>query len=95
MKHLKPIRITALVLFLLSLFAAIDLGLNFLKATVPSLNDGIGCFSTLHGLFGIFGDSGWSLEVYLHAFEQSVWAGFFLFVINVFLFAMPNIMKKR
>ncbi len=93
MKHMKTIRISALVLFLISLFASVDLGFNFLKATVPALNDGIGSFSMLHSLY--FGDSGWSLAGYLRAFETSVWICFFLFVINIFLFAIPNIMKKR
>ena len=42
MKHMQVIRIGALILFLLSLFASVDLGFNYVKATVPALNDGIG-----------------------------------------------------
>lgn len=51
MKHMQVIRIGALILFLLSLFASVDLGFNYVKATVPALNDGIGSFSLLHGLY--------------------------------------------
>ncbi|MBQ6692566.1 MAG: hypothetical protein IJN00_04450 [Clostridia bacterium] len=40
MKHMQVIRIGALILFLLSLFASVDLGFNYVKATVPALNDG-------------------------------------------------------
>lgn len=50
-KHMQVIRIGALILFLLSPFASVDLGFNYVKATVPALNDGIGSFGLLHGLY--------------------------------------------
>ena len=43
---MQVIRIGGLILFLLSLFVAVDLGFNYVN-----LNDGIGSFSLLHGLY--------------------------------------------
>ncbi len=93
MKTIKIARIIALALLCAAVFASIDLGFNFLKSTVDSLNDGIGCFSVFH-IFGAFGDSGWSQEVYLRAFETSAWITFALFCANIFL-AIFHIVKQK
>ena len=82
---MKKIRIIILILFLIMGFVSIDFGFNFLWALVPEVNDGIGNFSILHGLFGVFGDHSWSYSRYLSVFQGSVWITFVLLSINVAL----------
>lgn len=52
----KKIRLIALVLLLAALFVSIDFGFKFLWSMVPEANDGLGNFSVLHSLFGVFGN---------------------------------------
>ena len=82
---MKKIRILALILFLIMVFVSVDFGFNFLWALVPEANDGIGNFSILHGLFGVFGDHSWSYSRYLSAFQCSVWITFVLLIVNTAL----------
>ncbi len=86
---MKKVRILTLIFFVIMIFVSIDLGLNFLWALVPEVNDGIGNFSILHTLFNIFGDSGWSLSRYLSAFQSSVWITFVLLLVNI-IFVLKN-----
>lgn len=79
MKKIRPI---ALILLLAALFVSIDFGLNFLWSMVPEANDGLGNFSILHRLFGVFGNH-WSHTEFLTAFQNSVWASFVLLLVNV------------
>ena len=87
MKRLKTIRKVAVVLFLLSLFCTVDLGLNFLFNTEPGIHDGsYGVHSLLHAVFGIFGDSGWSFDRFFAAFNNAAWITYALLVVNVVLY---------
>ena len=79
---MKKIRVLALALLLAAVFVSIDFGLNFLWSMVPEANDGIGNFSILHGMFGIFGNH-WSHIEFLTAFQRSVWTAFVLLLVNV------------
>lgn len=79
---MKKIRLIALVLLLVMVFISIDFGLNFLWSMVPEANDGIGSFSILHDLFGVFGNH-WSHTEFLTAFQNSVWVSFVLLLVNV------------
>lgn len=79
---MKKIRLIALVLLLVAVFVSIDFGLNFLWSMVPEANDGLGNFSILHGLFGVFGNH-WSHTEFLTAFQNSVWIAFVLLLVNV------------
>ena len=64
----------------------IDLGLNFLFNTEPGIHDGsYGAHSFLHAVFGIFGDSGWSFDMFFAAFKNSAWITYSLLVVNVVL----------
>lgn len=95
MKQLRTIRILAMLLFLFSLFCTIDLGLNFLFNTAPLIHDGsYGVHSLLHTLFGIFGDSGWSFDLFFSAFRNSVWITYALLVVNVGLFFFKQNKEK-
>lgn len=86
MKKLKSIRIIAVILFLISLFCTVDLGLNFLFNIEPIIHDGsYGVCSLLHSVFRIFGDSGWSFDLFFSAFKTSAWITYFLLVVNVIL----------
>lgn len=87
---MKKLRLIALVLFLVTVFVSIDFGLNFLWSMVPEANDGLGNFSILHGLFGVFGNH-WSHTEFLTAFQNSVWASFVLLLVNVGL----GVWKKK
>lgn len=79
---MKKIRVLALALLLAAVFVSIDFGLNFLWSMVPEANDGIGNFSILHGMFGVFGNH-WSHIEFLTAFQRSVWTAFVLLLVNV------------
>ncbi len=90
---MKILRATSLILLLISLFVTIDFGINLIASLVGSMNDGIGNFSTLHYLFGIFGDNGWSHRLYFEAFQASAWISFFLFAENIVL-SLINLFRK-
>ncbi len=85
MSKLNTIKISAAVLFLISLFCTVDLGFNFLYNLVPEFLDGYTTNSILHGIFQIFGDHSWSLGMFFNAFETSAWISFALLVLNVVL----------
>ncbi len=76
MKKIKVIKVIAVVLLLVSLFCTLDLGLNYVYNLEWQAHDGLTAHSTLHGLFGIFGDSLWSLDLFYSAFEISAWVTF-------------------
>ena len=78
---MKIIKIVFMVLFIISLFVSIDLGFNFLWALIPDINDGI----TVRTFINFFGDSLWSYERFLKAFEISIWITFGLLIVNVVL----------
>ena len=78
---MKIIKIVFMVLFIISLFVSIDLGFNFLWALIPDINDGI----TVRTFINFFGDSLWSYERFLKAFEISTWITFGLLIVNVVL----------
>lgn len=79
---MKKVQILSVIILMLSVFVAIDLGINFANSLVPELNDGIGSRSILQGMFGVFGDTGWTKEKFLFAFEKSLWISYFLIVEN-------------
>ena len=78
---MKRIKILFMTMFIISLFASIDLGFNFLWALVPDVNDGI----AVRTFINIFGDRLWSYERFLKAFEISAWITFGLLIVNVVL----------
>ena len=93
MKRIKPWRIVSLILLILAIMASIDLGLNLLAAMIPSMNDGIGCWSTVYLL--LHGDKNWSLEAYWQSFRNSCWLSVFIFVENIVLYFIEYCKKKR
>lgn len=82
---MKIVRLISMIALLLTVFVTIDLGLNTVASMIPSMNDGIGNLSIVHGLFGIFGDGGWSHEAYYNAFKASSWITYIVFAENVVL----------
>lgn len=84
MKSLKLWRILSLLFLILAVCASIDLGFNLLAAMIPSMNDGIGCWSTVYRL--LHGDSSWSLVAYWQSFRSSCWLTFLIFVENTVLY---------
>lgn len=86
MKKLRTLKIIAAVLFLISLFCTVDLGLNVLYNAETRVHDGsYGMCSILHAVFGIFGDSRWSFDRFFFAFKNSVWITYVLLAVNVVL----------
>ena len=86
MKNLRTIQIIAAILFLISLFCTVDLGLNVLFNAEPFIHDGsLSAHSILHAVFGIFGDSLWSFDRFFSAFSTSVWITYALLAANVVL----------
>ena len=91
---MKKLQIISLIALVVSLFVSIDLGLNFLYNLVPEFLDGHTSYSTLQGLFGIFGDHGWTMEKFFGAFETSLWISFLLFAENTGL-VIRSVLKKK
>ncbi len=92
MKTLRVIKVIAVVLFLISLFCTVDLGLNLLYNTEPTIHDGsYGTYSILHAVFDIFGDSLWSFDMFFLAFKNSALITYVLLVVNVVL----HFLKKK
>ncbi len=85
MKKLDIIKIAAAVLFAVSAFCTLDLGINFFYNLVPELHDGYATYSLLHGIFGIFPDHSWGFEMFFDAFKNSLWVSFGLLVLNLAL----------
>lgn len=86
MKQGKTIRIIAAILLMVSLFCTLDLGLNLLFSAESGIHDGsYAAYSLLHAVFGIFGDRGWSLDLFFAAFRSSVWVTYVLLAANVVL----------
>lgn len=86
MKRLRTLKTITVILFLISLFCTVDLGLNLLFNMEPSIHDGsYGMYSFLHAAFGIFGDSLWSFDRFFLAFKNSAWITYILLVVNVVL----------
>ncbi|MCD7862975.1 MAG: hypothetical protein LUG61_05585 [Lachnospiraceae bacterium] len=82
---LKIVQLISAVALIVSVFVAIDLGINYASALVPALNDGMGFRSILHGFLRIFGDGVMQLEDFFFAFEKSLWIAFFIMVENIVL----------
>lgn len=91
---MKKIRIISLVLLLISVFASVDLGLNFFYNLLSEFHDGLQVNSLLHFFFGVFGDSLWSKERFFDAFEISLWISFVVFAENIVL-AIVDYSKKK
>ena len=87
----RIIRIVSLIALALSLVCTTELLINFLWATIPSLNDGIGCNSTLYLL--LFGEDGWSVEHYFFTFRTAAWINVGLAIENIVL-CMAAIRKQ-
>lgn len=79
---MKKIRTILVVLLWISIFCNVDLGLNLLASLIPGMYDGIGYYSILQPIFGIFVDAGWSCKMYFYAFARSVWVTFILVFLN-------------
>lgn len=88
------LRILSLILLGVSVFVTADLGLNLLHAFIPELNDGIGSFSILQGLFGILGNSGWSVPYFFTLFTRALWVTVGLAAWNILL-ACAALIRKR
>ncbi len=67
-----------LPLLLLWLLITVDMAVNYLGASIPSINDGIG----LHGVFTylIVGDEGWSLRLFERLYHEAVYLSLALIV---------------
>lgn len=79
---MKKVRLAALVLLLIALFASFDLGLLLLYNLVPGLADGLAGRSILQAVFHVFGDRDWTLAKFFFAFEKAAWSALFLLLIN-------------
>lgn len=80
-----------LILLIAAVFVSVDLGINFAASLVPALQDGISARSVLQGLFGVFGDSGWTQKDFLFAFEKALWGAFLLLCVNL----LPVLFSKK
>ncbi len=80
---MKKLRIIALALLLSSVIVTADLLVNFLAATIPSMNDGIASTSMFQTLF----EDNWSVEFFFDLFVTSLWVSVAIAACNVGLSA--------
>lgn len=68
-----------LPLLLFWILITVDLAVNFLGASIPELNDGIG----LHGVLSylIVGEKGWSLQLFEKLYHEAVYISLGLLVV--------------
>ncbi len=83
----RIIRIVSLIALALSLVCTVSFLINYIGASIPSLNDGIGCSSSIYLL--LFGEDGWSLEHYFFTFRTAAWITTALAVGNIVLGVLP------
>lgn len=91
---MKKIRIISLVALIVTVFVSVDLGLNLFYNLFSEFHDGLTVNSILHGMFGIFGDSMWSVERFFDAFKTSAWISFIIFTENLIL-TIVDLLKKK
>lgn len=91
---MKKLKIISLIALIITVFVSLDLGLNLAYNLFWEHHDGLTVNSILHGLFGIFGDSIWSVERFFDAFKSSAWVTFAVFAENIILVIM-NLSKKK
>ena len=82
-----------LPLLLFSMLVTVDLGVNYLAAAAPVLNDGIG----LHGFFAplFFGNSGWGLALFRQYYAAAFCVSCFLLVGYMLALVVSAARKKK
>ncbi len=86
---MKSLRILAAVLLVLTVFVAVDLGVNLAAVNVAELQDGIGYNSVLQSGFGLLENFGINSHADFHsAFSVALWIAFFAFAANVALHSL-------
>ncbi|MBR7185604.1 MAG: hypothetical protein IKD37_08370 [Clostridia bacterium] len=79
----RIVRIVSLIALAIGIVCSVSFLINYLWASIPSLNDGIGCYSSLYLL--LFGEDGWSIEHYFFTFRTAAWMTAALAVENIAL----------
>ena len=83
----RIVRIAVAVALVLSLICTVSFLINYIQASIPSLNDGIGCSSSIYLL--LFGEDGWSIEHYFFTFRTAAWITTALAVGSIVLSFLP------
>ena len=78
-----------LPLIFISLISMMCLGVNFVAAAVPSLNDGIGIHNFI--AYGIIGENNWSINLFNSYFINSIYISLFL----IFLYCLLRVLEKN
>lgn len=91
---MKKLPIVAIALFVLSLLITVDLWNNYSHNLVPQDGSISAMYSVMHRLFGVFGDSGWSMGRFRSAFALSAFISFGLGVISLQLFYLKSRTRK-
>ncbi len=86
---MKKIKVISMILLAISIFVTADLMLNFLSATVPTMNDGIMCRSIFKPFFG----EQWSVDGFYSAFATSLWISVIISIENIVL-SILSLLKK-
>lgn len=92
---MKKLRIISLIILIMTLFVALDLGFNYLQAVTTQIigtGDGIPIYGIFARIF--LGDRGWSYQAYLNIFKTSAWISFAVAIENAVL-AIVDMKKGR
>ena len=91
---MKKLPIVAIALFVLSLLITVDLWNNYSHNLIPQDGSISAMYSVMHRLFGVFVDSGWSMERFRSAFALSAFISFGLGVISLQLLYLKSMTRK-
>ena len=75
-------------LILICVISTICLGVNYVAAAIPSLNDGIGIHNFL--AYWIIGEDNWSIKLFKDYFNISVYLSLFL----IFMYCVLRLIKR-
>ncbi len=91
---MKVFRIISEALLLVCVFVSVDLGINFMGALVPELEDGIPFNSLLQRTFGLLENSLKTREDFFNAFKFSLWVTLAVFAENILLSIIDRVICK-
>ena len=90
---MKKLRVTSLIILVITTIISVDLLINYLGNLVPEMNDGLGIHSVILPSKLFFGDNLWSLERFYNSFVISTLITLIVFIENVVL-AIIDIKKR-
>ncbi len=91
---MRNLKVASLIIFIISLFITVDLGINCLGVGISELQDGVSYNSILQSSFGLLESLGVDSHIdFFNAFKISAWISSFILIVNIslnFTFSEPK-----